>query len=430
MNLLKPYLTQLKAHPNYDRTLHWGKLITITGSAQVIVQAVGFLSGILVIRLLPVEEYALYTLANTMLGTMTVLADGGISTGVMVQGGEVWQDKQKLGAVLATGLDLQRKFAIGSLLVSIPILLYLLLHHGATWLTATMIVLSLIPAFYAALSDSLLEIVPKLHQSILPLQKNQVSVGIGRLLFSALTLFVFPWTFVAILASGIPRIYGNIKLKNITFRFINKAKPDITERTEILKLVRRTMPGLIYYCVSGQITIWILSLFGNTTSMAQIGALGRISMLLSIVSVLISTILTPRFARLPNNRDILSKRFLQMFLIVLIFCFLFILAVYLLSSQILWVLGESYSNLNLDLIFSIIGSCIFYCAGFIYSLTSCRGFVLSPYIYITGSIIAIISGVILFDISSLRGILVFNVYVALIQLLMYIAYSYIKLFKR
>ena len=74
---------------NYLYLLRWIKLIFVTGSAQIIVQATGLFCGILVIRLLPVNEYALYTLANTMLGTMTVLADSGISSGVMAQGGKV-----------------------------------------------------------------------------------------------------------------------------------------------------------------------------------------------------------------------------------------------------------------------------------------------------------------------------------------------------
>ena len=123
-------LSQLKQHPSYDKAMHWGKLISITGGAQMIVQAVGFICGILIIRLLPVQEYALYTLVNTMLGTISVLADGGISSGVMAQGAKVWQDKEKLGEVLATGLDLRRKFAIGSLLISVPILFYLLIHKN------------------------------------------------------------------------------------------------------------------------------------------------------------------------------------------------------------------------------------------------------------------------------------------------------------
>ena len=74
------FFTRIKTHLNLSSILNWSKLISITASAQLIVQAVGFLSGILIIRLLPVQEYAYYTLANTMLGTMTILADGGISS--------------------------------------------------------------------------------------------------------------------------------------------------------------------------------------------------------------------------------------------------------------------------------------------------------------------------------------------------------------
>src|SRR4051812_39271310 len=92
----------------YPQMVEWGKLISITGSAQVLIQAIGFVSGIMIIRLLSTSEYALYTLANTMLGTMTLLTDGGINTGVMAQGGRVWQDKVKLGIVMNTGMDLRR----------------------------------------------------------------------------------------------------------------------------------------------------------------------------------------------------------------------------------------------------------------------------------------------------------------------------------
>lgn len=85
-------------------------MIFITGGAQVLVQLTGLISGILIIRLLPTNEYAFYTLANTMLGTLAVLAGGGISTGGMSEGGKVWRDKARLGGVLATGLKLRRKF--------------------------------------------------------------------------------------------------------------------------------------------------------------------------------------------------------------------------------------------------------------------------------------------------------------------------------
>ncbi len=427
---MKQRISQLKRHPSYDKALHWGKLISITGSAQVVVQTVGFICGILIIRLLPVHEYALYTLVNTMLGTISILADGGISSGVMAQGAKVWDDKEKLGIVLATGLDLRKKFAIGSLLVSVPILFYLLLHNGASWIVALLIAASMIPAFFAALSDSLLEIVPKLHQSILPLQKNQVEVSLWRLLLLGITMFLFPWAFVAVLASGIARIYGNIKLRKIVYSFADKKQePHIEVQKEILTMVKHILPGSIYYCFSSQITVWLISIFGDTISVAQLGALGRLSMLLSLFSVLISTLIIPRFARLASEKKILLKRFLQTMSILTFFLFLIVAVVYFFPKPILWLLGNAYAELQHELVLSIIGSCISLMGGIAFSLYTSRGWVLNPLILIGVNLSSIIVLSLMVNLSSLSGILMLNVGIAFIGFVLNGIYCLNKILK-
>lgn len=421
---------KVKNHPKYGIAKHWGKLIGITGGAQLIIQVLGFASGILIIRLLPLEEYAFYTLANTMLGTMTMLADGGISTGVMSQGGKVWQDREKLGVILATGLDLRRKFAIASILLASPILIYLLLHNGASWLTTILIVASLIPAFFAALSDSLLEIVPKLHQNIYPLQMNQVGVGLGRLILTGLTIFIFPWTFVAILAGGIPRIYGNINLRKIADNFIDsKQTTDPIIQKEILIVVKRIMPGAIYYCLSGQITIWLISLFGNSMSVAQIGAIGRVSLLLGVFTSIFSTLLVPRFARQKNDYKVLLNQFLMNVLLLIVICIIIVLVISTFSTQFLWILGKNYKGLDSALILNTVGSCLALITGLLFSLSSSRGWLMNPYIYIVANLISIVIGILLFDISSLIGILWFNIFISIIQVIIYGSYTLFKIHK-
>lgn len=424
-------MTKFREHPNYDTIVSWGKLISITGSAQIIVQAVGFASGILIIRLLPIQEYAFYTIANTMLGTMTVLADGGITTGVMAQGGKVWQDKVQMGVVLATGLDLRRKFAIVSLLVSVPILFYLLVHNGASWITSVLIVLALIPAFYAALSDSLLEIVPKLHQTILPLQKNQVGVSLGRLLLTALTMFVFPWAFLGVLAGGIPRIWGNVQLRKLSYELADKHQLPAREvRLEILSLVKKIMPTSIYYCVSSQITIWLISIFGNTNSLAQLGALGRIGVLLSVLLTIVVTLIVPRFAKLPNDKKLVSKRFFQIIGFLVIVSSLIVFIVYLFPIPILFLLGDAYKGLPFELLLSIISSCIGLLAGIVFFLNSARGWAMSPFLMITINVISIIVLASVLDLSNLKGALYFNIWlscISFVQLSLFCLYKIIKL---
>ncbi|UOQ67073.1 lipopolysaccharide biosynthesis protein [Hymenobacter volaticus] len=417
-------------HPNYARALEWGKLITITGSAQIVVQAISFLCGILVIRLLPTQEYALYTLANTMLGTMVLLADGGISTGVLAQGGKVWQDRERLGTVLVTGLDLRKKFAIGSLLIASPILLWLLRHHGASWLMSVLLLLATIPTFLTGLSNTLLETAPKLRQDIAPLQKNQVGVNIGRLALLVLTIFIFPWAFVAILAAGLPQIWGNFRLKKISAGYADLTqKPDPEIRAAILKVVKRVLPGAVYYSASGQITVWLMSVFGTTAAIAQIGALSRLSTMLSLFTMLLMTLVIPRFARLSAGKAVLLTRYFQIQAGLLVLSIFIVGTVWMFPTQVLWILGKNYSGLNIELVLSIIGSCLNLITGISFSLVSSRGWATNPAITISLEIAAVIIGIMLIDVSTLKGALILNIFISIMQALLYIIYGTLKITK-
>jgi len=407
------------------------KLISLTGLAQILVQAVGFISGILVIRLLPVEEYALYTLANTMLGTMTVLADGGISSGVMAEGGKVWKDKGRLGTVIATGLDLRKKFGVFSLIFLAPILFYLLIRNGASNLTAILVVLSIVPAFFATLSDSLLQIVPKLHQTIAPLQRNQLVVGILRLVLLGLTIFIFPFTYIVLLVNGITRIYGNIKLRKIASPFIEAGqKPDLAVRQNVLKVVKQIMPGAIYYSVSGQISIWLLSIFGSVTSVAQIGALGRFSMVLSVFAAVFGTIAVPRFSRLMEDNIKTLKIFIKLQGIIVVACLFLCLIVFLCSKYLLLILGDGYSQLEHELVLVFIAGSLSLISGSSFGLASSKGLPTNPYMLISTNIAFLILGYLVFDISTLLGVLYFNILVAIAPVLVHSSFFYYKMLKK
>ena len=424
---MKALIHKLNADPRYSKVFEWGKLISLTGSVQLLVQASGLLTGIVIIRMLPTQEYAYYTLANTMLGTMTVLADGGISSGVMAQGGKVWRDKSQLGEVLATGLNLRKKFALVSLFVAMPILCYLLLHQGASLWVISLIVLAIIPSFFAALSDSLLEIIPKLHQDIKPLQANQAMVGLFRLGLSSLSVFVFPFTFIALLSNGIPRMFGNIRLKKIALRFAGgDESPNPIYQTEILKIVKKTLPGAIYYCLSGQITIWLISIFGTTSSIAQIGALTRLSMFLTVFTVIFSTLIVPRYARISNDKKLLLSHFLKILMGLFALSFVIVGLVYTFPHQLLWLLGKDYSGLSEELIMSMAGSCLALVSSSIFALSTCRGYIIYPVISIPLNLLTLLAGILLFDVSTIHGILLLNIMIAAVQIVMLVVFFFIK----
>src|SRR5689334_4036593 len=117
--------------PVMRRALYHVRIIGNLAIVQGVVQILGFLSGILVIRSLSQQEYAYFTIANTMQGTLNLLADIGISAGVISIGGHVWQDRHRFGELINTGLHLRKQLALAALIAVVPVLYFLLARNGA-----------------------------------------------------------------------------------------------------------------------------------------------------------------------------------------------------------------------------------------------------------------------------------------------------------
>lgn len=415
----------------YAKAAYWCRLVAITGGAQVVVQGAGLLTSILIIRLLPTREYAYYTLANTVLGVMTMLSDGGISNGVLSRGGKVWQDKTKLGVVLASGLALRRQFALVALMVGCTSLIFLLFRNGADWLTTVSIVIALLPSFWAALSDSLLEVIPKLHQEIKLLQKNQVLVGIGRLAIAGICLPVIPLGWVAILVNGLIRAYGNIKLLGIAHLFVDKeAKPEKAVKGEIVNVVKRVMPITLYYCLSSQLIIWIPSLLGNVSGVAQIGALSRLSMVLNLVSMLITTLISPRFARIDTkNHSLVIQSFIYVQFALLGICVAVFTLFALFPDQFLWLIGKSYTGLNEQLLLMIASNCIGLVASTTGNIIASRGWYINPILIIVTNLFSLIISIYVFNLSTVVGVLYYTILLNTATYIITLGYGFTSLLR-
>jgi hypothetical protein len=421
---------QFSAFSEYSKFVAWAKVIFVTAGFQVIVQSCTLAGGVLIIRLLPTQEYALYTLANTMLGAAALLTDGGITIGVLAQAGKVWQSREKLGVVIATGLALRRQFASVGIFIIAPLLLYTLIHHGATLTTALLLSAALIPTFLTSLSGSLLEVSPKVHQDIIPIQRIQIGVGFGRLITLALALFALPVASIAIISTGLAQIWGNIKLRKLADNYTDRKQlPDAQVRHNIIAQVKRILPGAIYYGVSGQITIWLASFLGSTLAIAQIGALSRIAIVMNVFTIMFASLIVPRFARLAANKKLLLNHYLKIHLLLAFVSATFVSCAYIFSHQLLWIIGAKYANLSSELILNIIGSSITLIAGSSFLLFSARGWAANPLITITIEIVAVVVGIYFINVSTIRGLFLLNIFIALIQLCINFFYGFYKISK-
>src|SRR4051812_24438782 len=167
--------------PVMRRALYHIRIIGNVAVVQGIVQVIGFFGGILVIRSLSQQEYAYFTIANTMQGTLNLLADIGISAGVISIGGHVWQDKHRFGELICTGLQPRKQLAAMALGCVVPALYLLLIRNGAapgySWILVGLVVAGLLPQ----LSSGVLNVVPRLRSDIGRIQIIDLSAAALRL---------------------------------------------------------------------------------------------------------------------------------------------------------------------------------------------------------------------------------------------------------
>jgi O-antigen/teichoic acid export membrane protein len=408
--------------------LRYGKLIGVTAIYQIIIQAVSLIAGFLIVRLIPTEEYAWYTIANTVLGMMTVISDGGINSSLMAQGGKVWQDRIAFAEIFSTAYFLRKRFALISMAIALPFLYFLLHKQHASFVTTFLIIIALIPAFFASLSDNLLQVAPKLHQNVIAIQKNSLTVSLFRFLIIIPFLFVFPFTWLIILLTGFTRMYGNAKLWRENKKYFTKTNHiNALVKQNMVRQVSRLLPGTIYYCFSGQIAIWLMSLLGSNESVAGLGALARFSMMFSILTVVFGSIVTPKFSKISENSKSLTTIFTRVQLFGILSGILITIIFFIFSHYFLLLLGPSYAHLDKELTWSIGASMLGLCAGFSFSLFTSRGWSLHPVITIGINLLALTAGVICFEVNTLKGVLMMNVFVNAVQYFMNTIFCFYKI---
>ena len=177
--------------PIIRRALHRARIVGNFAFIQGAVQVIGFLSGILVIRHLDHREYAYFTIANTMQGTLNVLADIGISIGLTSIGGRVWQDRYRFGQLVNTALGLRRKLGAVAVVIVTPILYFMLVKNGASVSYTAILIATVLAALAVQLSIGVLSVVPRLRSDIGRIQTIDMTGAVARFLGLLALMYLF-----------------------------------------------------------------------------------------------------------------------------------------------------------------------------------------------------------------------------------------------
>ena len=422
---ISPPVLNEAATPIIRLALNRARVVGNYAFVQAMVQVVGFLSGILLIRHLDQREYAYFTIANTMQGTLNTLADIGISVGLVSIGGRVWQDRNRLSQLIKTATHLRRKLGAIAAVVITPILFFMLIKNGAP-LPYTLILIALVLAGLSVqLSLGVLGVVPRLLSDIRRIQTIDLVGAAARLLVLVALLFLLLNSGVAVAVGSATLFLQYWMLRRYAARVINFDAPENEEdRSAMQSFIRKLAANAVFFCFQGQITIFLIGFFGrDINSIAEVGALGRLAMVFTVLSNLLTNVFGPAFARCQDPKR-LRWQYATIVGGVTAFSAVLITAALLFPGAFLFVLGAKYAHLERELVLMVGGAVMGALTGTFWTLNASKAWIAGSWLYIPLTLATQVALIPFTDFSSVRSLLLFNLLSALPNLALNLALSF------
>ncbi|PWT86455.1 MAG: hypothetical protein C5B58_01370 [Acidobacteria bacterium] len=416
----------LVARAAWPAPRNWLALLVQFTSVQVGVQLVGFAAGILIVRHLPKREYAFYTIGNTMLATILLLADSGISSAISAIGGRVWQNQDGLGSLLSTALELRRQLILVTLLTVVPVLVWLLRQNGAPLFEAALLVVAVLVGASLELVTRIYAVAIRLKSEIRQIQAQALLAALAKLAVVAVGVYLMFNALVAILSVVVGYAVQFWMLRRWTKENIRLAPSDPSMHSEIVAVMRRQAPHSIYCCLQGQIAVWLISLFGNSDNVANVGALGRLAMVFSVLSSVSGDLVLPAFARIQSPGQI-RRRYFHIVFGYLAISVLLILGAAIFSKEILSILGSQYSGLYREGALVAASAVVGAMAGLLWAVNAARAWIVPPHLLIpcTVALQAFLAATL--HLSTVRGALLFSLYTWVPSIILSVWYAMKKM---
>lgn len=403
-----PVLNEASA-PIIRAALQRARVVGKFAFVQAVVQVIGFLSGILLIRYLDQREYAYFTIANTMQGTINVLADIGISIGLVSIGGRVWNDRHRFGQLVNTALGLRRKLGIVAVIGVVPVLYFMLLKNGASVNYTAILILSVLAGLGVQLSIGVLSVVPRLRSDIGRIQTIDLTSAVARFVALVALMYLFLNGAVALAVGAAALFLQYWMLRRYVSGVIDLNAPEnVEDRAAMIGFIKSLAANAIFFCLQGQITVFLIGFFGrNVSSIAEVGALSRLGMIFAVLTNLLTNIFAPAFARCQDPRKL---RVLYAGIVggVAAFSLVLVAAAALFPREFLFVLGNKYSHLQRELLLMVGGSVVAALAGTLWTLNASKAWIAGSWIYIPLTLATQVALIPITDFTNVSSLLTFS----------------------
>lgn len=354
-----------------SRVRTWVRLLAGYFTTQTVAQLVGIATGLLFINFMPVREFALYTLALSVITFFTFVTDLGSTTSLLHFYHRSARGEGEFAPYFAAVLSLRRNaFWIGAAGVVIFFPRAALAEGYGGWETALSALGILLCVGFQILS-SLRLLGLRLSDRYGQSYRAELAGSGIRLLWAlgmigASLLVAWAGVLASALAAGTVALLA---------RPVTRPEPlalDLAPyRRRVLRYLLPTLPSALYFAVQGPLTVWLAATFGSARNLAEVGALSRLGMVFGLFSTLIGVIFLPRLSRITDDR-LYRTRYLQFGAALACIAAALLGAAAVFPDLFLLVLGGNYAGLQRELLLVVGGSGMSLLGGYIVNVNLAR----------------------------------------------------------
>jgi O-antigen/teichoic acid export membrane protein len=406
------------------RLRRWAGILSAFFTTQGVVQLAGIAAGLLLVRTLPVHEFALYTLALSVTTFFTFLSDLGSTSSLVHFFHRAARGGEEFPPYLAAVLSLRRA---GFLLAAVAVAVIFprvaaSKGYGGVEIALTLAVI--VGTVWFQISAAVRVLALRLADRYGASYRAEVAGAALRLLLTAaMVAAALLRAWIGILASALGTTLTAL-LAGRSGAPGPAADVDLAPyRRRVLRYLLPTLPSALYFSIQGPLVVWLAATFGETRNIAEVGALTRLGMVVGLFASLSSVVFLPRLARITDERA-WRARALQFGGALLGIALVLLAGAAIFPGALLWALGESYAGLHRELVLVVAGAGLTLLGGYAVSVNLARAWIRWETAAAAGMALAQAGLAALLPLGTTSGVLLFNVGTAAVGLALQVAVAW------
>lgn len=268
-------------------------------ASAVTAQAAAAAAGLLLVRWMPVQDYALYTICVTMIGAITLLTRGGVRLGLAAALAKAWPDR----AAAAEGVNAANRVRLMISVLTIPPILslaWVLLDRAGASVSVALAVLAILLAIW--LADTLGAVIDQVlffDRKAPRLQALDSAIAGLRLGLVGLLGMAGAVSMLATLLTNLGQSVVRIPaLRRWVAQSLDgqQCRASSEQVSAVRRIALRQLPVDLFVALQTQATIFYLTRSSGGLELATYGAVARVAQVLAPFNAMIFAYFVPHFA--------------------------------------------------------------------------------------------------------------------------------------